>query len=145
MFDVTSRLLMTTIYVFVYEKVNQNNFIFGSSQYSKHKIFVLVLEQLVSWNHSYHKCAQEKLKTMLGFGATPLYSALQFVPITPCTLLCTKKGRGEGEAQSALHYQQPPLCLLRVGTEHMPSQAAPQQFDSKALRIFCKSFHVYTF
>ena len=32
---------------------------FGSSQYSKHQTFVLVLKLLVSWNHSYHKCALE--------------------------------------------------------------------------------------
>ena len=29
----------------------------GATQYSKRKIFVLVPKQLVSWNHSYHKCA----------------------------------------------------------------------------------------
>ena len=34
---------------------------FGSSQYSKDQILVLVPKYLVSWNHSYHKCALEFL------------------------------------------------------------------------------------
>ena len=48
---------MQTIYAFVYEKINQNKVMSGSTQYSKRKMFVLVPKLLVSWNHSYHKGA----------------------------------------------------------------------------------------
>ena len=34
--------IMKTIYVFAYEKINQNKVMSGSTQYSKRKIFVLV-------------------------------------------------------------------------------------------------------
>ena len=40
--DVTSRLLSGILCVFVYEKINQNKVMSGSTQYSKRKIFVLV-------------------------------------------------------------------------------------------------------
>ena len=41
--------IMKTIYVFVYEKINQNRVMSGSTQYSKRKIFVMVPKKLVSW------------------------------------------------------------------------------------------------
>ena len=41
--------IMKTKYVFVYEKINPNKFMCGSTQYSKRKIFVLVPKKLVSW------------------------------------------------------------------------------------------------
>ena len=44
------------MYIFVYEKINRKKVLSGSTQYSKHEIFVLIMEKVISWNYSY-KCA----------------------------------------------------------------------------------------
>ena len=59
---------MQTIYIFVYEKINQNKIMSGSTQYSKRKIFALVPKQLVSW-------------------IIPIISALQSTSITSSFLI----------------------------------------------------------
>ena len=42
--------IIQTIYIFAYEKINQNKIMSGSTQYSKRKIFVLVPKKLVTLN-----------------------------------------------------------------------------------------------
>ena len=42
------RHILQAMYIFVYEKINQNKVLSGSTQYSKREIFVLSLEKLAS-------------------------------------------------------------------------------------------------
>ena len=45
------------MYIFVYEKINPDKVLSGSSKYSKREIFVLIPEKVVSRNNSYYKYA----------------------------------------------------------------------------------------
>ena len=66
--NVTSRLLSGILckhYTHLFKKkINQNKVMFGLTQYSKQKIFVLVPKKLVSWNHSYNKYALDISKSI---------------------------------------------------------------------------------
>ena len=57
---------MKTIYVFVYEKINQNKVMSGLTQYSKRKIFVLVSEIAGLLDNSYNNCALGLSNFMVG-------------------------------------------------------------------------------
>ena len=71
---------MQTIYLFVFEKINQNKVMSGSNQHSKRKIFVLVPEKLASWNNSYHKCAL--VYTLFKkYSVLPRHFRLELLPI----------------------------------------------------------------
>ena len=49
--------IIQTIYVFAYEKINQNKAVSGLTQYSKRKIFVFGSEIAGLLDHSYHNSA----------------------------------------------------------------------------------------